>query len=196
MTTITDLATGQEVLPGTIGLTAISGRAGALIRLGQWLAENPFIRWLGKDTDPDLQHAIVYLGDGQIIEAEPGGARIRLVTEYAVIYWCLGIAGQFTTEELAGVAATARTFERVVGYSFLDYFALAARRLRLYPLYPVLKRYIKATGHMICSALADAPYRLRGLEVFTDGRWPGDVMPMDLYWRDQALRKPVPELAV
>lgn len=182
-------------LPGTIGLTSISGEVGRLIRLGQWLAETPLSRWFSKDTEPPYQHAFLYLGDGKILEAEPGGARIADVTEYSVIYWCTGIASRFTAEQLDNVARSAPDFVNVP-YSFLDYFALAARRLRVFPLYPILRVYVRSTRHKICSALADAMYQANGLQVFRDRRWDGDVMPMDLFLEDVAaqMRKAVSEV--
>lgn len=176
---------GREVLPGTIGLTAIAGEVGELIHLGQYLAETPIRDWLKENDLPRWEHAFVYLGDGQLIEAEPGGARIMPITEYGTVYWCMSIAGRFSAEQLAGVADRAHTFEGTK-YSFLDYFALAGRRLHLYPLYPLLRLRIESTRHVICSQLADAAYRLEGLSIFPDDRWAGDVMPMDLYRRDLA----------
>lgn len=190
MSTLIDPASNQAVLPGTIGLTSISGEVGRLIRLGQYLAETPEVRWLRRDYLPNYQHAFVYLGADeygveQLIEAEPGGARIRPVSEYGSdIYWCMNIAGEFTPAQLAGVAQAARDFENV-GYSFLDYDALFMHRLHI-PV-PGLRDFIKSTGHVICSQLCDASYQARDLQIFTDNRWPGYVMPMDLYLRDRSL---------
>lgn len=189
MSMLIDPASNQAVVPGTIGLTSISGWGGWLIRRGQYLAETPAVRWLRRDYLPNYQHAFVYLGadaEGveQLIGAEPGGACIRPVSEYSDIYWCMNIAAKFTPEQLAGAAQAARGFEHV-GYSFLDYAALFAHRLRI-PV-PGLKAYIKSTGHVICSQLCDASYQARGLQIFRNGRWNGYVMPMDLYLRDRSL---------
>jgi uncharacterized protein YycO len=174
-------------LPGTIGLVPVAGEVGRLIRLGQWLAEEPVWRWWVFDpTLPDYQHSVVYLGDGKIIEAEPGGARVMPVTEYPEVYWCTAIAGMFTEEQLAGVADMAHTFEGVK-YSFLDYLALATHRLHIPA--PGLKRYIASTGHMICSQLCDAAYRLKGFTILPGNPWPGYVMPVDFYLRDIAIRR-------
>jgi hypothetical protein len=185
MTTVT-APDGTEILPGTIGLTLIGGEVGKLIHLGQFLAETPADEWLKPDDEPPYEHAFVYLGDGKIIEAEPGGARIADVTEYSTVYWCTHIAAQFTPAAIEVASHSALDFEGVK-YSFLDYFALAARRLYLFPLYPLLKRRVASSKHMICSQLCDAAYRINGMQIFKDKRWPGDVMPMDLYIRDQQL---------
>ena len=58
---------------GDIGLVAIEGGAGQLIRIGQWL---------NGDGYRDYEHAFVYVGDGEIVEAQPGGARLAQLSEY------------------------------------------------------------------------------------------------------------------
>ncbi|MFD0528969.1 hypothetical protein ACFQ1I_21765 [Kitasatospora arboriphila] len=39
-----------------------------LIRIGQWLNASGFA---------DYEHAFVFVGDGQLVEAQPGGAELR-----------------------------------------------------------------------------------------------------------------------
>lgn len=173
-----------EPLPGTIGLVPIAGQVGKLIRLGQWLAENPIARWFRRNTEPNLQHAFVYLGDGQIIEAEPGGARIAPVTEYSGIYWCEGIASRYSVAQLQKVATSALKYKGVP-YSFTDYLYLLVHRLHLW--FPGLKHLIQRSGHVICSQLVADAYTEAGIHLFRDGRWSGDVMPMDLYVLDRSL---------
>lgn len=173
----------QDVKPGTIGLVKMGAPAAKWIRLGQIL---------NGDGSEDLEHAFVYLGDvkvsettifGAVIEAEPGGSVIHPL-HYGDVYWCTGIAKLLTPG--AGVAAVARGLEGVP-YSFADYAALAAHRLRI-PV-PGLRGYVASTGHMICSQLADELYQRLGVHIFRDGRWPGYVTPGMLYQRDQQLRE-------
>jgi hypothetical protein len=178
---------GEAPAPGLIGLTEIGGEVGRLIHLGQYLAETPMDRWLRRNDLPRYEHALVALDtEGTCIEAEPGGAEIVNVSKYPSVYWCYGIASKFTAYELTGVADAAREFEGV-GYAFLDYEALALHRLHVPA--PGLKGFIEDQGHVICSQLADASYERRDLHVFNDGRWPGYVMPMDLYLEDHRLRQ-------
>ncbi|UQA90901.1 C40 family peptidase [Streptomyces halobius] len=156
-------------LPGDIGLTQISGVTGRLIRLGQWLNGDGFA---------DYQHAFLVLPDDRLLEAVPGGARIRPLTQYtgsSVLYVCPeGLTGQQRT------AICDAAMEYVgVPYSFLDYLAIAAHRFHV-PL-PGLRRYIASTRHMICSQLVDQCYLDAGVHLFADGRWPGYVTPMALY---------------
>lgn len=188
-------------LPGTIGLTQISGQVGIAIRIGQWLVAKlsidrtaTLLRNQGllagtEDDDwADYQHAFVYLGDGKLIEAEPGGARIADVSEYTTggktVYWCGNIAAEYTETQLQAVANYAEALQGTP-YSFLDYFAIAAHALHL-PV-PLLKWYIGRTKHLICSQLCDYAYEEAGLHLFNDGRWPGFVDPLDLYLLDKQL---------
>lgn len=175
--------------PGTVGLTPIGGNTGKVIRFGQWIVSHPFARWFSKDTQPDYQHAFVYLGDGKLIEAEPGGARINDISEYAnaEVYWCVNLAHQYTLEQLENVAEEAEKFAGTP-YSFLDYFAIAARRLHI-PV-PGLRAYLNSTGHVICSQLATMAYLRAGLAIYPKSLWPGYVDPMDLYYLDQKFASP------
>lgn len=148
--------------PGDIGLVRVHGTEGRLIRFGQWL---------NGDGYADIEHAFVHLGAGELLEAEPGGARISALGEYepAAIVW-LRCPAQYGT----AVAAAARG---MVGtpYSFADYGALAAHRLHIPA--PGLRRYISDTGHLICSQLADEAARRGGWALYDDGHWPGYVTP-------------------
>lgn len=166
--------------PGMTGLTHISGAAGAGIRFGQFLNREGFSRW---------EHAFKLLPGGLVLEAEPGGAVIREMP-YAGrdVYWCHGLF-KLAAPQITGdyqLMEVARQLEHTP-YSFLDYGALAARRLRLYPLYPLLKQRITSQRTMICSQLCDEFDRRMGAHDFTDDRWPGDVTPGGLWKRDLEL---------
>jgi hypothetical protein len=169
--------------PGLIGLTQISGPVGRFIEFGQWINGDGFKDW---------EHAFVSLGNGQIVQAEPGGATIVPVTTYSSIYWCEGIYKLATPAEAALIAAAARKYaspgpwgDHGVPYSFLDYLWLADHRLRI-PV-PGIQKYIANNNHMICSQLADRCYQDASVHVFTDSRWNGDVTPLSLYNRDRQL---------
>lgn len=151
---------------GDIGLVRIHGAVGAGIRFAQWLNGDGFA---------DFEHAFVYVGGGQLVEAEPGGARLAALAEYASerVVWLraplsCGPAVAEAARQLTGVP-----------YSFLDYEAIALHHFHIWA--PGLKRYIGSTGHMICSQLADEAARRGGWKIFDDGRWPGYVTPGDLY---------------
>lgn len=162
-------------LPGTNGLTRISGSAGRLIRIGQFLNGTGFSDW---------EHAFKYLGNGLIIEAEPGGARITHVSRYPVIHWCTATAARYSPVQLQASADAARKYKGVP-YSFLDYDAIAAHRLHIPA--PGLRQYIESTKHMICSQLTDQADADAGIHNF-ENRWPGFVTPGNLYDLDTAAR--------
>jgi hypothetical protein len=151
--------------PGDIGCTQITGNVGLLIRLGQWLNGDGFA---------DYEHAFVYVGDGQIVEAEPGGARLASLTEYdtRTIAWL-----HCPDAHRTAVANAARALEGIP-YSFLDYLTLALHRFHVPT--PLLRWYIHTTRHLICSQLADRAASEGGWQIFDDGRWPGYVTPADL----------------
>ncbi|MCC9307714.1 hypothetical protein LN042_11500 [Kitasatospora sp. RB6PN24] len=164
----------QQPQPGDIGLVRIRGTVGRLIRLGQWL---------NGDGYADYEHAFIVVGpdaDGrqQLVEAQPGGARLGLLTEYDDRHVLYVTPTSLAQEQRARIAQAA--LERLgTPYSFLDYLALAAHRFRL-PV-PGLRQYIKARRSLICSQLVDQCYQNAGVQLFTDGRWPGYVTPGALY---------------
>lgn len=151
--------------PGDFGLVRMSGLTRWAIRLGQWLNGDGFA---------DYQHAFLVLDDESLIEAEPGGARIRPLSEYSdAVYsdWPL------TEEQRAAIVAAGRELEGIP-YSVLDYLSLALVRLHIRPRW--VTRYVASTGHLICSQLVDHAYLMAGVHLFTDGRFEGDVTPADL----------------
>jgi hypothetical protein len=165
--------TGDRPLPGDIGLTSIAGRVGRLIRFGQFLNGDGFTTY---------EHAFVVVDrlsdsptETTLVEAEPGGARVTLLSEYdgREIVW-LRCPEQFrwdVAHEAADLLGTP--------YSFADYASLAALRLHIPA--PHVRAYVMSSKHMICSQLADEAARRGGWHLFTDMRWPGDVTPGDLY---------------
>lgn len=159
--------------PGDFGLVRIPGGVGWLIRAGQWVYSGTF---------RDLEHAFLYIGEGRIIEAMPGGAQFNLLSAYdgREIVWSTGKLHDWT-DETAQRANIVETAHKYIGtpYSFLDYGAMAAHRLHVPA--PGLKRYIASTKHVLCSQLVDQCYADAGYQLFTDGRWPGYVAPSSLY---------------
>jgi uncharacterized protein YycO len=161
--------TASQPLPGDFFVTSISGQVGFLISLGEFLNGSRFGHW---------DHAGVYVGDGQIVEAEPGGARLAGLDEYAgrPVAWSTGHI-ELTDEQRQAVVGAARSFIGV-GYGWKDYWALALWHFRLRV--PWAKHVMASRTSMICSQLADAAYQAVGVHLFSDGREPGDVTPADL----------------
>jgi cell wall-associated NlpC family hydrolase len=155
--------------PGDFAVVRMDGRVGRLIRIGQWLNGDGFA---------DFEHAFIYVGDGRIVEAEPGGAREANLSEYDgwPMVWSTGRIA-LTEAQRAAIAAAALGYVGV-RYSAADYFAIAAHRFRL-PL-PWLRRFVASSKHMICSQLVDQCFQDAGVQLFNDSRWPGYVTPADL----------------
>jgi cell wall-associated NlpC family hydrolase len=121
-------------------------------------------------------HAFVYIGNGEVIQAQPGGASRVLLSEALDgrkrVAWS---AFPLTDNERAVIVSAAKWYLGTP-YSFLDYLAIAEARLLHRRR---LERYVSTTSHMICSQLVDECYRRAGIELFP-GRLPGDVAPGDL----------------
>jgi cell wall-associated NlpC family hydrolase len=165
---------------GDFGVVAIPGRVGKLIRLGQWL---------NGDGYADYEHAFVVVDSARVVEGRPSGAGYAPLAAYpkAMFYPC-------PDDHREAVAAAAVA---LIGtpYSWVDYVALAAVRFHLDLIARPLRDYVASSGHMICSQLVDEAYARGGVQLFDDGRLPGDVTPSDLY-RLIAARHGVPVAAV
>jgi hypothetical protein len=156
-------------LPGDFAVVSIGGQSGVLISAMEEIA------W---DHSTHFDHAFVYVGDGQIVQAEPGGAvKVPLGTyEYSI--WSTGILFPTQAQRNAIVTAAEKYAAEKVGYSWLDYAAIAAHRFHVPA--PGLRAYIASTKHQICSQLTDQCWLDGGYHLFSDGRWPGFVAPIDL----------------
>lgn len=159
-----------EPQQGDFGLVKINGHAGRAIRFGQWLNGNGFA---------DYEHAFLYLGNGLIIEAEPGGARINELT-YTDVLWSTDYI-DLAPKERTRIAISGFEFEHVP-YSSVDYLALASLRLHL-PVTQSLENYVKTSKHMICSQLVDRAWHNGGVKLFDDQRFDGEVTPGSLKQR-------------
>lgn len=141
-------------LPGDLGLVSIKGGVGKLIRLGQWLNGDGF---------SDYEHAFIYIGDNQIVEAEPGGACISDLSEYdgRRIRWSTNIIP--LTDAQRAVIVQAAKDDLGTPYSFLDYLAIALYRLGLR--HPGVSKRVLSSKHLICSQLAAKDYALAGVNL-------------------------------
>jgi hypothetical protein len=157
-------------IPGDFAVCNIGGGGGVAIDFMQWLnGATAFSHW---------DHALVYLGQGMVLQAEPHGAQIVSRPVRAGDLWSTSIAAlALTHTQQARVWGLAQSLEGTP-YSALDYLALAARRARIPA--PHLRAFLKTQGHAMCSELVDL-FRMRlGSHLFRDDRWEGDVTPWDL----------------
>jgi len=172
----------MDRLPGDFAVCRISGIGGIAIDFAEWLnGAKAFSHW---------DHALVYVGAGKCLQAEPGGAQIIERPVLPGDLWSTGLYSLgLSDEQQAMVPALAEEYKGIP-YSWLDYAAIAAHRLHVpdWPLWPgthprrliTLQTFIKSSRHYMCSALADN-FRMRlGSHLFTDGRWEGMVTPYAL----------------
>lgn len=173
--------------PGTIVLVQIKGWVGKAVWLMQLINRDPS-KWT---------HAMVVLDDGTAFEAQPGGAVITPLEEYAdrpgtmveffetphfedgkvVGYDKLPLKPIMTDHIRREIVRYARDLGDV-GYNWGTYLYLALYRFGIRPEW--LKRRIKDDRRVICSQAADLVYDLAGVHLFNDGRMPYDVTPGDL----------------
>jgi hypothetical protein len=141
---------------GDFGLVSIEGGVGKLIRLGQFLNGDGFYNY---------EHAFIYIGNGQIVEAEPGGARISQLDEYdgRSIMWSTDLVP--LTNFQRNIVVETAVSQVGTPYSFLDYIAIALYRVGIR--HPGISKYVLNSKHLICSQLVAQDYLAAGI-VLTD----------------------------
>lgn len=152
--------------PGDIGLVRIKGDVGWAIQVGELILDHHYHE----------SHAFLYLGDGRILEAEPGGARIATLDEYAdrEILWS---TRQLAPEQRTAIVTAGLTMVGIP-YGWEDYAELALAHFGIHSEH--LLAHVNDGTHLICSQLCDRAWNLGGVHIFTDGRQEGDVTPGDL----------------
>lgn len=153
--------------PGDFGLVKIGGILGFFVSLGQHLAGD----------SSKYTHAFIVLEDNKVLAAQPGGARIDLLSDYTnqAIYSSFDL----TDTQRHDIVEQAKELEGIP-YSFLDYLAIALARFGVKPKW--LTKFIANKGHMICSQLVDFCYMKAGIHLFNDDRLPQEVTPGDLLY--------------
>lgn len=156
--------------PGMFAVIRTTGGLSPMIAIGEKLTDG-----LGKWTHAVVCTSVDQLGIPWITEAEPGGA-----VNVPFHYWDNEYqwSGEAITAGKGAEIAAAAIRRAGTPYSYADYFAIAAHKLRIPA--PNLREYIAGDGHMICSQLADKCYQDAGVQLFNDGRWNGYVTPGDL----------------
>ena len=126
---------------GDYGVVKTNGFFGKLIRLGT------MSRW---------NHCFIYIGNGQIVEADPKGVRISPVTNYPLIAWNQHEVMSTMERQKVAQAAVA-----LVGkpYSFLTIVLLALRILgiKIFSNSKVMAYMAQKEGY-ICSELVEECY--------------------------------------
>ena len=148
--------------PGDYIVVRTHGIVGALIRLV---------------TRSGYNHAAVVVEDGQVVEAEPGGARLRPLSEYDGYQMLANTAEPTLAEERAKVVAYARAVvARPYNYDadFVDGLEHLGLRWRL------LARFAAGRKAVMCSQLVADAGAAAGLNWRCGKATTAEVVPGDL----------------
>lgn len=160
----------------------------------------------GAGVGANFVHAFLVLDGGEVLSAQPGGAKIlaleplldRHAADPESVVFCDAPVRRRLRDYGGGdpdghleaalrrmVVAAGRSLEETP-YSFLDYLSLAAlhalpARGDGKPRRPEwLVNFVQSSGHMICSQSVDRAYAMAGISLYDDDRFAGDVTPGDL----------------
>jgi hypothetical protein len=152
---------------GDFGLVRTPDIGGRIIRIG---------------TDSWMNHALVYVGDNNVIEARPGGAGFNVIDNYSNpkfhLTWSTDLI-PLTDDERAKIVHYALA-QKGVKYGWPDIAALSLKTLG-YDTPAWVDKRIERDDRLICSQLVDRAYMLSGVHLFNDGRLSMDVTPGDLW---------------
>lgn len=142
----------------------------AVVRTGGWQAA--VIRIV---TRSHYNHAFIYVGDGQIVEAQPGGARL-VQNSYDAAHVRYSTVTLSPGERVFIV----NNAKRLVGvpYGWLDIVSVGLLQFHIRPFF--LRERVRTSKNLICSQLVDFTFLLSGVHLLNDGRLPMDVTPGDL----------------
>jgi hypothetical protein len=178
-----------DLRPGDIILLQIKGVVGLMVRVMQWV---------NKDTSK-WTHAAVVLDDSTAFEAQPGGAVITPLSEYAdrpgvrvafyqrpvklaghaIAYKLAPLDDVMTDNIRAAMVRDARAMQKKgYRYAWSTYLYLALYRFGIRPNW--IKWQVQNPDAGICSQAADMIADDNTIHLFADGRMPYDVTPGDL----------------
>lgn len=153
------------------------GDYGVLLYNGRNPIKNLVIAIVCWGSRSKAYHAIVWLGAGWIVQAEPGGAKRTPDIQPSRYVWSHVPMTDAQREIICRAAV------HLVGtpYNWLDDLALGLTRRFGWRLPGFILRRVQRTDRLQCAQLVDLCYRRAGVRLFDDGRVPGAVTPGDLY---------------
>lgn len=123
---------------------------------------NGFVPWLIRATCRSwADHVFVSIGDGRIVEAEPGGVRVRDISEYAGCRVEYNDAEPMTDQERAAVAEYAES-KRGEAYAWAADAVDGLRALGIR--WRILGQFGRARRSVMCSQLAAQAGQYAGLD--------------------------------
>lgn len=136
-----------------------------------------FVAWCIRHiTHSTVNHAFIYVGDGQIVQAQPGGAVLSPASDYPNAQWSKRPLPLTTRYRIAQVARS------VIGtpYNWLDVVAQAFVRLFGWVAPQWAQDRLSDPKTLQCAQLVDYCYWKAGVDLFGDWRPAGLVAPSDL----------------
>lgn len=124
-------------------------------------------------THSTVNHAFLYVGDGQIVEAQPAGARRAPAALYPDALW---------SKPPANGPAVADAAIALIGtpYSWVDCACIGVADTLGWHVPEWVRKRLNRRDRLMCSALVDTAYLDAGVHLFNDGRITGDISPEDL----------------
>lgn len=117
-------------------------------------------------TNSSTHHVVVAVSELLCVSAEPGGVRLRLISDYPALTWSRfdhDNATRALIVEHAYAALAART-----PYNFAIYPPLLWQRITSRPITGPVAVWLGKRPHENCSQLADDIYTAAGLHLFPD----------------------------
>jgi hypothetical protein len=118
-------------------------------------------------------HMIVAVSETHCVSAEPGGARVRPMSDYDEICW-----SKFPMRPSQRRRSVRFALSRIgVPYAWIDWFAVGVALITRTKTPEWLRSFVADNDRLLCSQLADLSLQAAGIPVFFDERPAGAVTP-------------------
>lgn len=121
-------------------------------------------------------HAVLYVGEGKIVEAESTGAVLSDADKYSEIIWS---GDRFTNGRGEAIAAAGKSLLGTP-YSYYGVAALGLSKITHQHIPVFMQHRLADRGDLFCSQLVDVAYQKAGVQLYDDGRYNGSITPGDL----------------
>lgn len=124
-------------------------------------------------TQSRAHHVVVAYSETMCISAQPGGARLRPITDFPNAVWS---RFELTDAQRDMIRALAYQY-RNTPYNYAGFVLIGAQVAAGRPVPDWLARAVSRSQRMECAQLADMLLSAAGVSVFDDGREPGLMFP-------------------
>lgn len=126
--------------------------------------------WIGKciewATHSRTHHVVVAVSDTHCVSAEPGGARLRLMSDYPHLDWSRFILTETQRADIVRFALDAAALQ--TPYNYAIYPPLLWQRISGLRVSGPVADWLAQRPHENCSQLADDIYTAAGFHLFPD----------------------------